>query len=149
MAKSILGYKEDKPRSFASSSVTPESIMQSLFTFRDTAHKYHLNCFLKGTGSYAEHKALDKLYKGIQEFQDDILEELMGYMGQPINADTTQVSIPSYTGVDDSVKLCDDIINFCYNLIDFASSRKYSNIENITQELSGLAAQTKYFLMFK
>lgn len=131
--------------------LSPESIMQTLFTYRDTAHKYHLNCFSRAnnTGSHAEHLALDELYKGIQKKQDAILEQIMGYTMRPINSPTTKITAPKYTNTQDSIELCTSIIEFAGRLIDYASKNKFHNIENIAQDLSGLAAETRYFLMFK
>lgn len=141
---------KDKEKKEAEAGLTPESIMQSLFTFRDTAHKYHLNCFSRANnvGSHAEHLALDDLYKGIQKKQDAILEQLMGYTMKPINA-PIGINVPIYIRTEDSIDLCTEIIKFAGELINYATSNKYHNIENIAQDLSGLAAETRYFLMFK
>lgn len=128
--------------------LTPDDIMTSLFSFRDRAHKFHLNTMIIGTGSYAQHKALDTLYQGVQEAQDDILEQLMGYLEKPVNG-TGTISLPSYKGTDDAKSLCNEIISFAKNLIAYATENDMPNIENLAQELSGLAGHTKYFLMFK
>ena len=45
-------------------SLTPEYIQGKLFHLSDAAHKLHLD-----TESYAEHKALGKLYEGLIDFQ--------------------------------------------------------------------------------
>lgn len=144
MAKTLL-YNNISP----TGTLTPESIMESLFTFRDIAHKFHLNCFITKIGSFAEHKALDKLYKGLQDLQDSILEEIMGYTMTPANSPVTSIDAPSYTGTSDSISLCNRILDFAKSLQNYARSNSMSNIENLSQELSGLAAQTRYFLMFK
>lgn len=145
-----LLFNEEKPRKTVNvpDFTTPESIMSSLFTFRNTAHKFHLNSMVIGVGSHAQHIALDGLYKGIQELQDTILEQMMGYLGRPINA-VTNTSSPEYRSTDQAISLCDDIHQFSKSLISYATSNDMPNIENVAQELSGLAAHTKYFLMFK
>lgn len=146
--KSILNTK-----SIASNRNTdnlhPEGIMETLFSFRDRAHKFHLNCFINGIGSHAEHIALDGLYKGIQDKQDSILEQMMGYLMKPINAPSTTTSSPTYRNTQDSITLCTEIMEFARRLQMYANEQRMSNIENIAQELSGLAAETRYFLMFK
>ena len=50
--------------------ITPKLIKERLFYFSDAAEHFHLE-----TKSYAEHKALDILYSGVNEFKDDILEK--------------------------------------------------------------------------
>lgn len=145
MAKSILPIEKSE----LGTSLTPEAIMQLFFSYRNIAHKFHLNCFINGIGSHAEHIALDGLYKGIQESQDEILEQMMGYTGQPINSPSTSANAPKYTGTGDSIKLCTAILSFAKELQSFAKENNMPNIENLAQELSGLAAHTKYFLMFK
>lgn len=145
--QSVVGSRERNIN--VTTSLTPESIMQLLFSYRDIAHKFHLNCFLGGVGSFAEHKALNKLYEGIQDLQDSILEQMMGYLQSSINSSATLSSAPKYNGTQDSIKLCTAIIDFAKELQVYASSSDMPNIENLAQELSGLAAQTRYFLMFK
>jgi hypothetical protein len=54
--------------------LTAEIIKGKLFSFQNSAHSLHLD-----TRSYAEHKALQKLYEGIDGIKDDIIEVLMGY----------------------------------------------------------------------
>lgn len=125
------------------------SIMKSFFRFRDVAHKFHLNCFIDGVGSHAEHIALDDLYKGIQKLQDKILEQMMGYLGRPINTVNDSIDAPQYKNKQQAVDLCNEIHSFSKELINYAQSNDMPNIENLAQELSGLAAHTKYFLMFK
>ena len=128
--------------------LTPDVIVTSLFGFRDRAHKFHLNTMVIGAGSYAQHKALDTLYKGIQDLQDDILEQMMGYLNGPIN-DAGSIDLPNYQGTSEAIALCDEIISFSTQLIEYASANNMPNIENLAQELSGLGAHAKYFLMFK
>lgn len=137
------------PRPSSASKFSEQDVMKAFFRFRDIAHKFHLNCFVDGVGSHAEHLALDGLYKGIQELQDDILEQMMGYLGKPINTSNDASDIPQYKGKQQAVDLCNEIQVFAKDLIRYADSNDMPNIENLGQELSGLAAHTKYFLMFK
>lgn len=126
------------PQSMKKSSLNPQEIMSKLFSFRDAAHKFHLN-----TLSHAQHKALNKLYQGIQDLQDDILEQLIGYSN--IRPDP-KIMTPTVFSPDAPDALCSELIKFAGELIRYASENNYHNIENLAQELSGLAAHTRYFL---
>lgn len=113
------------------SKLSPEAIMSRLFYFRDTAHKFHL-----ATRSHPQHEALDTLYKGLQDLQDQIMEQALGYTG------TTMSYSPK-----DAITICDQINQFAVDLRSWGNTKSYMNIENLAQELSGLSAQVKYFLL--
>lgn len=121
-------------------SLTPEYIQSKLFYFHDTAHKFHLD-----TRSFAEHKALDSLYKGLVDFKDDISELLMGYMDGKRIGKIKIGDIPEYSK-SESMKLVDELKDFSIELEKWAESKEYCDIENTAQSLSGLAAKTIYLL---
>lgn len=120
--------------------LTPENIQGKLFWLRDAAHKYHLD-----TKSFAEHKALDGLYSGVGGFVDDISEKLMGYMGGKRIGKLKIDEVPDYSH-GEAVKLAEEVKEFGYELYEWAGDKKYCDIENIAQSLSGLGAQTIYLL---
>jgi len=120
--------------------LTPDSIQNTLFYFHDAAHKYHLD-----TKSFAEHKALNKLYEGVQDFKDSILEMLMGYLDGKRLGDLKGKDVPPYSH-DNVIKLVDEIREFALDLYEWAESKKYCGVENAAQDLSGLAAKTRYML---
>jgi len=120
--------------------LTPEYIQGKLFSFHDISHKFHLD-----TKSFAEHKALDFLYKSLGDFKDEISEKLMGYLGGKRIGKIAIDEIPSYSQESVS-KLVSDIQDFAYELYEWAGEKKYCDIENISQSLSGVAAKTKYLL---
>ena len=124
---------------FPTKELTPEEIISSLFSFHNNAHFYHLQ-----TSSFAEHKALDNLYKELVEFKDEISEKLLGYTGRRFLSISYQ-STPAYT-VGVSTTLCTDIMNFSRRLGDLAQGKGWKDIYNISDSLHGLAAQTKYLL---
>lgn len=111
--------------------MSPETIMSRLFYFRDAAHKFHL-----ATRSHPQHEALDTLYKGIQDLQDQILEQSLGYTGTTMSYDPK-----------DAMLICDQISKFSVDLKNWGENKGYMNVENLAQELSGLSAQVKYFLL--
>lgn len=120
--------------------MTPEEIQGQLFAFRSTAHKLHLD-----TRSYAEHKALGGLYESMGDFADEISEKVMGYMGGKRIGKSPQPELPVYSK-EAVTGLCDDIVDFASKLETWATSKKYADIQNIAQSLSGLGAKTKYLL---
>lgn len=120
--------------------LTPEVIKGKLFSFHDIAHSLHLD-----TKSFAEHSALNTLYEGLEDFKDEILEKLMGYMGGkrigPVKIDP----LPTYSPTA-SITLCREIISFSAQLSEYSKKNNYLDIENIAASLSGLSAQTIYRL---
>lgn len=120
--------------------MTPEIIQGKLFSFQNKAHKFHLD-----TRNYAEHKALDGLYNGLNEFADEICEKLMGYQnGKRIGVPKLdEMAVYSPENVAALIK---EGMKFAYDLYEWASEKKYCDIENIAQGLSGLFAKTNYLL---
>lgn len=120
--------------------MTPEFIQNKLFHLQVTAHKFHLD-----TKSFEEHTALGKLYSGVDDFADEILEKLMGYNGGKRIGKLKIDEIPSYSP-DSAIALVEEIKEFSYELYEWAGDKKYCDVENKAQELSGLAAQIHYLL---
>ena len=120
--------------------MTPEEIRSKLFYFSDAAHVLHLD-----TRSYAEHKALNSLYKSLIDFRDDISELLMGYQNGKRLGKVKIGELPTYSqeAVTDMVK---EGLKFAYELEEFAEDKNYCDIANTAQSLSGLFAKTQYLL---
>ncbi len=125
----------------AKSSLTPEEIRDRLFYFRDAAHDFHHQ-----TKGGWEHDALGKLYEALDEFADDISEELMGYMDGKRLGGLMRIPAPKYGGHESSVKLVKDLMDFAYELYEYGGEKKFCSIENRAQDLSGLGAKTIYRL---
>ena len=125
----------------AKSSLTPEEIRDRLFYFRDAAHDFHHQ-----TKGGWEHDALGKLYEALDEFADDITEEIMGYMDGKRLGGLTRIPAPKYGGHESSVKLVKDLMDFAYELYEYGGEKKFCSIENRAQDLSGLGAKTIYRL---
>ena len=123
------------------SSLTPEEIRDRLFYFRDAAHDFHHQ-----TKGGWEHDALGKLYEALDEFADDITEEIMGYMDGKRLGGLMRIPAPKYGGHESSVKLVKDLMDFAYELYEYGGEKKFCSIENRAQDLSGLGAKTIYRL---
>ena len=121
--------------------MTPELIRDRLFYFRDAAHEYH-----QQTKGGWEHDALGQLYKGVEDFQDDIPEKIMGYMGGKRLGKLNRIQVPEYSSSADSMKLAKDLIAFSHELMVWAEDHEFCDIENLAQGLSGLGAKTVYRL---
>lgn len=120
--------------------LTPEYIQGKLFSFYDIAQKFHHD-----TKSYAEHNALQTLYSVLGGYRDEIPEKLMGYMGGKRIGKIELDPIPAYSH-EESVKLAEEVRDFGYELYEWAGKKKYCDIENIAQSLSGDGAKVLYLL---
>lgn len=119
---------------------TPETIKGKLFSFQLAAHSLHLD-----TRSFAEHKALQKLYEGIDDLKDSILEILMGYQNGKRFGKSKLDELPTYSQ-EAVTALVKEGLSFAYDLEKWAEDKKYCDISNKAQDLSGLFAQTQYML---
>ena len=120
--------------------LTPELIKGKLFSLQTSAHSLHLD-----TRSYAEHKALQKLYEGIDDLKDGILEMLMGYQNGKRIGKAKLDELPVYSQ-EEVTALVKDGMEFSDDLYKFAEDKKYCDISNKAQDLSGLFASAKYML---
>lgn len=118
--------------------LTPEKIVQMLFYFHDAAHFKHLQ-----TMHYAEHKALDKLYKGLVEFKDEIAELLLGYLAP--KRFTEAPKLPVDKNMDHN-RILDELCKFADELYEYGEQTKWWALSNKAAELSGLGYQVKYLL---
>ena len=121
------------------SSLTLETISGKLSYFYEQLHLLHFQ-----TTSFAEHKALGKIYDKVGDFQDEIVEKIMGYSGRRIKAYRIDVLKDYELGAPSRV--VSELISFAKDLQDFGGSNNMPDIENIAQSLSGEAAQTLYRL---
>ena len=132
MAKSLF------PESMMSiTELTLESVASKLTYFHEQLHLLHWN-----TTSYAEHQALGGLYDYVHDFKDGVVEKLMGYMGKRVG----QMKIDPISPTANSTAVVTDIMSFAHQLMTWAETNKYCDVENMAQELSGQAANTKYLL---
>lgn len=122
------------------SSLTPELIQSKLFYLSDAAHKLHLD-----TKSFAQHKALGKLYEGLIDFRDEISEKLMGYMDGKRIGSIKIGALPEFTDKA-AMELAKEVRDFGMELKEYAEEKHFCDVENVAQSLSGLGASTVYLL---
>jgi hypothetical protein len=120
------------------SEMTIETIASKFSYFFEQIHLTHLQ-----TPSHAEHVALN-VWQEVVEAKDAILERLMGYEGRKIKAYKIP-AIVDYTSGYPS-KIVGELKDFAQQLQVFADGKRYGDISNLAQDLSGKAAQTLYLL---
>jgi len=120
--------------------LTSEQIQNKLFWFADVAQKFHHD-----TRSFAEHKALDFLYTELFSFRDSICELIIGYQDGKRIGKLQIDEIPEYSHAA-AVKLATLVKEFAYQIEDWAEEKKYCDIENTAQSLSGVGAKCLYLL---
>lgn len=131
MAKSLFPDEMMK-----SGELNLETIAGKLTYFHEQLHLLHWQ-----TTSYAQHKALGKLYEYVQDFKDGVIEKIMGYTGKRPGV----YKIEALSGAD-SNSVVTALMDFSSNLKRYAESNSYHDIANLADALSGEAAKTRYLL---
>ena len=131
MAKSLFPQEM-----LSSGEMSLESIASKLTYFHEQLHLLHWQ-----TTSYAQHKALGKLYEYIQDFKDGVIEKLMGYTGKRPGAYKIDP-----LGNSNATAVVSELMSFSSSLKSYAESNGYHDISNLADALSGEAAKTKYLL---
>ena len=122
--------------------LTLETIGASLSYFYEELHLLHFQ-----TTSYAEHGALGIIYDKVGDFQDEIIEKIMGYTGKRIKAYKIEPLKDYSSSMPNQV--VKELIKFASDLEEFGEDNNMPDIENIAQSLSGEASQTLYRLSLK
>lgn len=137
MAKSL--FPSEMMENAMGNALTPEIIAGKLSFFYEQLHLLHWQ-----TTSYAEHKALNGIYSKVGDFQDEIVEKIMGYKGTRVKAYKIDVLKDYSTGAP--MQVVNDLITFAKQLEEYGEANNMPDIENVAQSLSGEASQTKYRL---
>jgi DNA-binding ferritin-like protein len=131
MAKSLFPQEM-----LASGDMSLEAMLSKLTYFHEQLHLTHWQ-----TTSYAEHKALGKLYEYVQDFKDDVIEKLMGYTGKRPGAYKIDP-----LGNSNATAIVSELMSFSSSLKSYAESNGYHDISNLADALSGEAAKARYLL---
>jgi DNA-binding ferritin-like protein len=121
------------------SGLTLETIAGKLSYFYEELHLLHFQ-----TTSFAEHEALGKIYDKVGDFQDEIVEKIMGYTGKRVRAYKIDALKDYSAGMPNQV--VKELVKFAKDLQEFGEANNMPDIENVAQSLSGEAAQTLYRL---
>jgi len=117
--------------------MTTEEIAGKLTFFHEQTHLIHWQ-----TRSFAEHTALGNFYDYLQDFKDEVVEKLMGYIGKRIQS----LKIDAIDPKADSMKIADEVMKFSKDLENYGDTAKFGDISNLAQALSGETAKLKYLL---
>jgi DNA-binding ferritin-like protein len=131
MAKSLFPDEMMK-----SGELNLETIAGKLTYFHEQLHLLHWQ-----TTSYAQHKALGKLYEYVQDFKDGVVEKLMGYTGKRPGA----IKLEQLTATDPNAVVT-ALMDFASNLKAYGETNRFHDIANLADSLSGEAAKTKFLL---
>ncbi len=136
MAKSI--FPTEMLGASSNSEMTLESIAGKVTSMKEQAQLLHWR-----TQIYAEHQATGKLYELLEDFKDDVMEKLMGYMnGQRPKSFRIESPVEGVSAMQVAMDVCD----FASSLKSWSDSKGYMDIGNIADSLSGEAAKIKYLL---
>lgn len=119
-----------------------EELASVFFHSRTQAHVFHTR--VKGTGSYAAHKALQEYYEGIIPLLDGLIESYQGIYGV--------IEYKDVKGIDNNADK-DNIINYFDKLCKFlekarkAENLQHSWIQNDIDTIATLLYSTKYKLV--
>jgi len=113
-----------------------ESIAAKLTYFHEQLHLLHWQ-----STSYAEHKALGKLYEYVQDFKDGIIEKIMGYTGKRPGPYKIEALTNCSAG-----QCVSDLLVFASQLKSYGERNGFHDVCNLADSLSGEAAKTKYLL---
>jgi hypothetical protein len=119
--------------------LTLEIIAGKLSYFYEELHLLHFQ-----TTSFAEHSALGTIYDKVGDFQDEIVEKIMGYTGKRVRAYKIDALKDYSAGMPNMVVR--ELVIFAKQLEEYAEANNMPDIENIAQSLSGEASQTLYRL---
>lgn len=132
-------FPDEMMENSGSSSLTLETIAGKLSYFYEQLHLLHFQ-----TTSFAEHSALGTIYDKVGDFQDEIVEKIMGYTGKRIRAYKIDALKDYSSGMPNIVVR--ELVKFAKDLEEYAEANNMPDIENIAQSLSGEASQTLYRL---
>lgn len=113
-------------------------IIQLLFYTTDLIHFNHLN-----TTSYAIHKALGKAYDSLNEFKDSISEVLIGKEGRIDTLASYSITVTTPEEVVMEIK------NVGNKLKEYSSSKGYTELVNVAEEILMLGCKINYLITLK
>lgn len=118
--------------------MTPDGIASKLFSYHAKAHFLHLQ-----TMSFAKHKMLDELYSSIDGLKDSICEYLLGCQAPKRFGTITIEQVGSYSDAE-VTKFLDEGFAFTVKLCDYAETKGYEQLCNLSSELQGSFKKAKY-----
>ena len=115
--------------------------VSELMNAATSIHKLHLK--VKGTGSYAAHKALNELYDALPGHADDLAEGFQGAAEKLL--DYKEVAPRALNSVEDALAYIREMTNMVSGL---QAKMPYSEIVNELDTVKSTLNSTKYKLLF-
>jgi hypothetical protein len=114
--------------------------IQKLITFQNELRLHHW-----GTKSYSAHKALGKLYEGLDGLIDSFTETYLGVKGREEIKQISEIELngPFRTSAEQVVNSLED---YLMNEVTKEVGEDQTALLNIRDEMLGLVQQTKYLL---
>lgn len=131
--KSRLKEQEEKTIGFSGM----EDMASALIASQTQVHIFHLQ-----TKSYAEHKALQGYYEGIDNLMDSLIESYQGQFG--IIANYQSLPISKYEGKEQIVSYFEDLMS----MIEKNREDLPSHLQNIVDTIVELITSTLYKIKF-
>ena len=144
--RNLLEQEEDQEEAEETSEGSKQNsdfdeMVSRLLHSQTQVHVFHLG--VKGSGSYAAHKALQGYYEGIDELVDGVVESFQGKYGLVTNYETYDME------KFESVKKCISYFNDLNKMITVKrKSVKDSYIQNQIDTVQELLFSTVYKLKF-
>lgn len=98
-----------------------------------------VKCSHYNTKSFAAHKAFDDTFEEFEDLVDSISEQLMGYTGHRPD----HFALGTVKALN-AMEMGNAIVSFASDLESWATAGRYPNLENLSQEVSGVGAKLKY-----
>tara|TARA_R110000868_G_scaffold381693_2_gene648095 strand:- start:265 stop:630 length:366 start_codon:yes stop_codon:yes gene_type:complete len=120
------------------------TIITTLLTLEAQLQVFHWQ-----TKSYAEHKALGKLYTAVTPLIDSFVETFSGRYGVPTAKDSYKLTISNYKDNAGCVEYIDKTISYMMKDIKTMLKPEDTDLLNIRDSIVGSLNQTKYLLRLK
>jgi len=120
------------------------NIVTKLLTVQAQLRVYHWQ-----TKSYAEHKAIGKLYETLDGLTDTFVETFSGRKGVPSAKDNFTFVAENYKDSKTVMAFLDEFIVYLTQDVPSMLDSKDTDLLNIRDEMLGAVNQTKYLLRLK
>jgi|694.fasta_scaffold04295_11 DNA-binding ferritin-like protein len=122
------------------------NIITQLLTVQSQIKVYHWQ-----TKSYAEHKALGKLYEILDELTDQFIETMSGSKGGvPTAKDNFTFIAENYKSKENVIQFLDEFVVYLnQDIPQMIDPQKDTDLLNIRDEILGAVNRTKYLLRLK
>jgi DNA-binding ferritin-like protein len=120
------------------------TLITTLLTLQDQLKVFHWQ-----TKSYAEHKALGKLYDDLSDLIDEFVETFSGRYGVPAAKESYKLTVMNYKDNVSVVDFLDKSISYMAKDVTAMLKPEDTDLLNLRDEMIGAMNKTKYLLRLK